>query len=124
MNGYDKLKAILKMSELDIYKEMHDNFIIDCTKNRRALLLEESPIHGLGVFAKEFIPKGSDWLAAYSNVKYICGRFINHSDDPNCKFEFTLAGTLCIALKDIKAGEELTVSYLDNVNKLRGMHAS
>ncbi|HWY10448.1 MAG TPA: SET domain-containing protein [Bacteroidia bacterium] len=41
----------------------------------------------------------------------LCGddaRFFNHSDNSNCTDEFS---NITVALRDIKAGEELTVNY-------------
>jgi uncharacterized protein len=38
-------------------------------------------------------------------------RFINHSCDPNCSFEFTGDRILVHALRDISPGEELTLDY-------------
>lgn len=84
--------------------------------------IKESSIDGLGLFATKDIPKfsvigythvyvednvtGTDWL------RLPLGGFYNHSDEPNCvslgedkKFK------ALYALKDIKAGEELTCSY-------------
>ncbi|SVA19389.1 uncharacterized protein METZ01_LOCUS72243 [marine metagenome] len=41
------------------------------------------------------------------------GGFINHSDNPNCeKLEHEEVGVMWLkAIRDIKAGEELTIEY-------------
>ena len=51
--------------------------------------------------------------------KYLCGRFINHSSNPNVKFEISARSTLCVALRTIARDEELLVDYIDNWNQLR-----
>lgn len=106
-----------------------------------------SDIHGLGLFADEFIPKGTliwkflpgfdqrftseqvmafptivhQYLARHasfrkSNLYLLCadeGNYFNHSDNPNVhslKKEGELEMPV-YALRDIKAGEELTENY-------------
>jgi SET domain-containing protein len=106
-----------------------------------AVDLKSSPIHGLGLFAITDIPKGTvlwrrepgfdlqftqeqvDKLPKLTQdyiYTYACtdkdgtmwlwpdnAKFWNHSDDPNTgDIDLTT-----IALKDIKAGEELTIDY-------------
>jgi len=103
--------------------------------------LGPSQIHGLGLHAIDPIPKGTvvwdyDWpidqtipvsardklpahvqkyLAIYGyregNNIVLCGddaRYFNHSKTPNCKSGH---GTQTVALRDIRAGEELTDDY-------------
>ncbi len=103
--------------------------------------LKEVPNKGIGLFAGEDIPNGKLWwkdvpsfdkiitkeeyesydsiqkefVDTYNFIKndgtmYMCvdnARFINHSDTPN-------TGNIlddCMAIRDIKAGEELTCDY-------------
>jgi hypothetical protein len=109
--------------------------------------VDRSPIHGLGVFAVEPIPAGTQvWrftpgfdldvdpdlarsqpdplyerLINYGYIdprlgRYILccddARFLNHSDAPNLRPDFTLDRYgVDIAARDIAAGEELTVDY-------------
>lgn len=105
--------------------------------------LDKSPIEGLGVFAEEDIPKGTivweftpgldiivedhgylpkvqwDFLEKYSfwdkqTNQWILSadndKFTNHSDDPNTRPK--RSGKM-VALRDIKAGEEITANYYD-----------
>lgn len=97
---------------------------------------------GLGVFAKKEIKKGtiigdylgkivktaqydvksdekglflmyfSDELCIYPNLKKPGIHLLNHSCSPNCFIYIHQSHTLFFALRDIKAGEELTISYL------------
>lgn len=109
--------------------------------------VDKSAIHGLGVFAAEPIPRGTQvWrftpgfdleldpaeverqpkrfrekLLHYGYVdprldRYILccddARFLNHSDWPNLEPDFTLdRHGVDIAVRDIRAGEELTTDY-------------
>ena len=88
--------------------------------------VDKSPIHGKGLFAKEDIKKGTlignasgrttkrdgihvIWLDEKTAYRIDCDfRYINHSDDANAVYYDTLE--VC-ALKDIKAGEEITHNY-------------
>ena len=91
----------------------------------KELRLGFSEIHDLGVFAKEFIPKGTNFGMTHLQfgenlIRTPLGGFINHSDDPNCekaKLKFTKDKNFLfnkwnlITIKDIKEGEELTLTY-------------
>ena len=83
-----------------------------------------SPIQGMGIFAKQKIPKGTNFGMTHlqvseSLVRTPLGGFLNHSDDPNCekvklyfksdKGDFTKWNL--VTIKNIKAGEELTLTY-------------
>ena len=89
-----------------------------------SVAVKESPIHGYGLFAIADILYGtalgvSHVFAVGFNDNYIrtpLGGFINHSDTPNCiKVEShedsTLTYYILQTTKDIKKGEELTVTY-------------
>ena len=85
----------------------------------KSVTIKNSNIHGLGLFAKEDIPK--DYVLGITHVKdarfengYIrtpLGGFFNHSESPNCeafKFkDFIMLKTL----KEIKSGEEILAYY-------------
>ena len=94
----------------------------------KELRLGFSEIHDIGLFAKENISKGTNFGMSHiqvSNtiVRTPLGGFINHSDDPNCekvKLTFTtedhqpaynFSKWKLITIKDIKEGEELTLTY-------------
>lgn len=104
----------------------------------KSLTISESPIDGLGLFAVEDIPKGTDLgvirykLGEEDWIRTPLGGFINHSGDPNCSIILdyidmsigtplrigdSLISTtemdqiLLLTVKDIKAGEELTLKY-------------
>lgn len=91
--------------------------------------VKRSPIHGKGLFATRDIPKdsligiyegpetqedGTYVLWCYDSEDELFGidgrndlRFANHSSDPNAIF----LGDELIALRPIKAGEEITFHY-------------
>ena len=93
------------------------------------LRLGFSKIHDIGVFAKENIEKGHNFGISHLKlgsqlIRTPLGGFLNHSDDPNCfktklrytneddpdiKFGYTVWNL--VAIKKIKEGEELTVTY-------------
>ena len=90
----------------------------------KTVAVKESPIHGYGLFAIDDIPYGtalgvSHVFAVGFKDNYIrtpLGGFINHSDTPNChKVEShedsVLTYYILQTIKDIKEGEELTVTY-------------
>jgi hypothetical protein len=61
-----------------------------------------STIEGVGVFAAEDVSAGA-LIVELDN-----GRFMNHSEHPNTRFDDPDAG---FALRRIRAGEELTCNY-------------
>ena len=88
--------------------------------------VEDSPIHGKGLFAKTFIPSGTVigvvqgeptttdgdhvlWIDDENGFHVQCDlRFINHSDTPNAAYYDDLE--VC-AVRDIEPGEEITHDY-------------
>ena len=92
-----------------------------------ALTIKQSGIDGLGLFAKKNLEKGTNY--GMSHLKFNgtifrtpLGGFINHSNTPNVvkvellmtnegKIKFDYKKWNLVTLRDIKAGEELTVRY-------------
>jgi SET domain-containing protein len=94
------------------------------------VIVRESPIHGLGLFASEPIPPGlcigryegertdengmhvlwvladneKDWIG-YDGTNAL--RYLNHSSDPNAELD----GQALYSLRDIPLGEEITIDY-------------
>ena len=94
----------------------------------KELRLGESKIHDIGVFAKQKIPMATNFGMTHFQIgknliRTPLGGFLNHSDDPNCekvKLKFTNEDKEpsyvfnkwnLVTLRDIKAGEELTLTY-------------
>ena len=94
------------------------------------LTLGESEIHDIGLFAREDIKRGYQLGVSHIQVgkelyRTPLGGFINHSDTPNCIKTNSLKTTKLpdeekgpkyivwnlSTLKDIEAGEELTIKY-------------
>lgn len=85
-----------------------------------------SPIHGQGLFAAadiasgtvigwlEGVPSRKDgpyvlWLDADDGIEVLCDlKYINHSNRPNACYYDDLS---VVALRDIRAGEEITHDY-------------
>ncbi|HHH48275.1 MAG TPA: SET domain-containing protein-lysine N-methyltransferase [Gammaproteobacteria bacterium] len=93
---------------------------------KKQVYVDDSPIHGKGLFAGCDIPKGTVigvvkgvaakkdgpyvlWLNENEGIRVRCNlRFINHSKRPNAAYYDTLE---VIALRDIRQGEEITHDY-------------
>lgn len=94
------------------------------------LTIKESPINGLGLFVKKDILLSDTripekWVthlhfAAYDEEIFFrspIGGYINHSNNPNCKlnrlvkFRMRTTQYYLQPLRDIKAGEEITLDY-------------
>jgi hypothetical protein len=87
--------------------------------DRHKFILGPSTVSGLGVACTEEIAAGDViGLAGSLTHKTILGRYINHSDRPNCKLEIlqTPIGFLLYlrATEDLIAMKELRVCYVDN----------
>ena len=116
IEDYEKLLSSLGISDDDVFLMMESNICFDSEKNKDSLEIRNSSIHGEGIFAKEDIESGREWVAATGNFKYPCGRVINHSPDPNCKFVFDGENVTCVTTKEIKSGCELVVDYRNHIN--------
>tara|TARA_B100002051_G_C16201800_1_gene376958 strand:- start:8 stop:340 length:333 start_codon:yes stop_codon:yes gene_type:complete len=100
-----------------MYKPLPDNVTI-----------KKSDIHGLGLFAVEDISAGYEFgITHYTDIHPLpvpairtpLGGFYNHSENPNCETYVIHHPRVCgclharvlRAIKDIKAGEEITAKY-------------
>ena len=76
------------------------------------VVVRDSPLHGLGLFATQDFQAGEVICAASSNGRRtLAGRYSNHSHEPNCAVAFTAPEFVLVALRGIEAGEELTTDY-------------
>ena len=93
-----------------------------------SLIIKTSRVDGLGVFAKEVIPQATNLGMSHLQfgetlIRTPLGGFINHNDNPNCKkvklkftnsdkeYDYHFNKWNLITLKEIKQGEELTLTY-------------
>ena len=94
-----------------------------------SLTIKTSKVNGLGLFAKETIPQATNFGMTHLKIgdtifRTPLGGFINHANTPNCiKVELRMTNEdlkgnqyhykkwNLITIKDIKAGEELTLTY-------------
>ena len=85
-----------------------------------SIYLAKSKNHGLGLHAKETIPKethlGMTHLVIFTEPEWIrtpLGGWLNHSEKPNCRIEYNFLKTkrYLITDKRISKGKELTVKY-------------
>ena len=90
----------------------------------KELRLGFSDIHDIGLFAKEFIPQGTNFGMTHIQIsdtiiRTPLGGFINHRGDANCvKVSLHANGTEpphkrwnLVTIKDIEIGDELTLRY-------------
>jgi SET domain-containing protein len=88
--------------------------------------VDDSPIHGKGLFARTLIPSGTVigivqgsytvddgdhvlWVDENKGFHVQCDlRYINHSSTPNAVYYDNLE---VVAMRDIQAGEEITHNY-------------
>ncbi len=102
------------------------------------IAVKKSPIHGYGVFAVEDIPEGAIIEECYAlkinqhekevlvDYTFSAGEYFwlvlgngsiyNHSNVRNAKYEFNIENCLVVfsALRPIKKGEEIFISYGEN----------
>lgn len=94
--------------------------------DQSTVYVDDSPIHGKGLFARMDIPSGAVigvvqgvptdedgdhvlWTDEDNGLLVQCDmRFINHSETPNAAYYDSLE---VMALRDIRAGEEITHDY-------------
>ncbi len=85
-----------------------------------SLTIKDSPIEGLGIFAKENIPNSTNLGISHvyhvdyedNYIRTPLGGFINHSDNPNCDIIYKVGDLYLETIKEIKEGEELTLKYI------------
>jgi SET domain-containing protein len=85
------------------------------------LTVKDSKIHGIGLFATEFIPSKtnlgiSHYYLEGKLVRTPLGGFYNHSETPTCYSKFVnpkgkVTRVCLVTLRDVQAGEELTATY-------------
>jgi hypothetical protein len=93
------------------------------------LTIAPSSIHKLGLFTEEDLEQGTNLGMTHLKfneeiIRTPLGGFINHSDEPNCvraklrytnsdnsELKFDYVKWNLIVIRDIKKGEELTVTY-------------
>jgi SET domain-containing protein len=120
-NSIQQLNRNQKRKNLDylIKKEMYRPLPNNCT-------IKNSTIDGLGLFATEFIEKGTDLGMTHifderfddSVIRLPLGGFFNHSETPNCKIieefnynNFEIHHLRLKSIKDINVGDEITAYY-------------
>lgn len=95
--------------------------ILPVTGGNASLLdIKRSPIHGVGVFTGNDVPEGV--LACVVRIgerRTWSGRFINHSHEPNVRYEWCGSDIHARTLRPIAAGEELLVDYKQSIELVR-----
>ena len=85
----------------------------------KSITVNQSKIHGLGLFATEDIAKGvelgishvEDEDAKDGLIRTPLGAFVNHSYTPNADLLDGRKEWVLVAAKEIKTGDEITIDY-------------
>lgn len=82
--------------------------------------VRESPVHGLGLFAKQLF-KAGDHIAPARICGYRteAGRYSNHSCFPNAVMQAVGKNIALIASQDINAGEEILTDYVHTLHVVK-----
>lgn len=109
---YKEKLALTGLTDLQVRQLMFESYDTISAKDQPKLIVGDSQIQGLGVFATEkiFIDESPG-----PGGKTLISRYTNHSVNPNVKYN----GKLFIALRDIEPGEELTANYLQVMEAAR-----
>jgi hypothetical protein len=98
-------------------------FINDMDKNKPCsnLYIDNSNIHGVGVYTKMPYNKNDRIFLAINNNKEITftGSKINHCNNPNTELLTTSEGWNIVALDKIKKNMELTLNYNNTPNFIK-----
>ena len=108
----EKLMPKSKWSKKSLEEESSSNYVLP-----RSLAIEESPIHGLGIFATRSIPAHTDLGTAQVRVPHggyqvtDLGKYHNHSEDPTCYNKRVGKKRHLFPHHKLSPGEEITVDY-------------
>jgi hypothetical protein len=85
--------------------------------------IRDSPIEGVGLFAKKPIKKGERFVGRTRDLKRTpAGRYTNHAAQPNCTVHAEGGELVMVVDMDLDVGTELTVDYVATV--LLNIHAT
>ena len=113
---FDRCKKIHEVLGLDEDDESLKNYkkFDDIIKQPESfIVIKQSKIDGLGVFAKRRISKGEKITARIRNSRTYAGRYVNHSDEPNSEAITEDDKGLFLVTKEIENNSEITVNYSD-----------
>ena len=138
------LASISRTTRASVIQERHSKRRTQVKLTHSEVLeVRKSPGKGRGVFARQYIKKGTvfetvpmivfdnsecegtkmatyvfEWTKKTSAIALGYGSLYNHSYEPNARYYDGRNETkLFVALRDIKAGEEITVNYNGNPKK-------
>ena len=108
MTDYEQFLIEHGLTEADMASLTDLGYIKTADKIR----LAPSPVHGTGTFAEVDFAKGSlVSLAQVDGLRTEAGRFTNHDPDPNVLMVRLEGNLVLMAVRDIKADEELFLDY-------------
>ena len=116
-----KIHEVLGLPEDDealINYKKHDDII---KQPESFIVIKQSKIDGLGIFAKRDIDKGEKITARIKFSRTYAGRYVNHSDEPNSEAITEDDKGFFFVTKRINKNSELTVNYSDVRNCSRSL---
>ena len=78
--------------------------------------IKKSPLHGLGLFATDYIPSGTELgvimiLDGSDFIRTPLGGFGNHSESPTCEKYWDNGGWYIRTIQDLNPDDEITWKY-------------
>ena len=78
--------------------------------------IKKSPLHGLGLFAIDYIPSGTELgviLIPHESdfIRTPLGGFGNHSESPTCEKYWDIGGWYIRTIQDLNPDDEITWTY-------------
>ncbi|MGY6278305.1 SET domain-containing protein-lysine N-methyltransferase [Methylomonas sp. MgM2] len=123
MPSYDDVLRITGTDEAALHKIMCDHSDLIPFDLDYPVMLQQSPIHGMGLFATASFEAGQVICPARIGVhRTPAGRYTNHSSEPNAMMQAVDGGIVVVAIRDIAAVDEVTVCYLHA--RAAGLYAS
>ena len=114
-NSYKKLLLEHKISDQDVKDEMDSKDLV--IEDSEMYYLSDSPIDGLGCFAKKDIKVGENIAISLLNgFRMTTARYVNHSDIPNSK-HIRIKDDLItlVAMCDIPKDYEILINYKETI---------
>ena len=111
-NDYANFLKEIGMTDIDVRADMDKCGFIPVEESIQELDIRDSAIDGLGCFAKKKYRSGDCVCSVrLDSKKTACGRFINHSINPNVKYVWVGDDVCAFASDNIEIGDEILVDY-------------
>ena len=106
-----KVHEVLGLSETDEALKNYKKFDDIVKQPESFIVIKQSEIDGLGVFAKREISEGEKITARIKNSRTYAGRYVNHSEEPNSEAITEDDMGFFLVTEKISRDSEITVNY-------------